>query len=130
MGARIFEALADPVRRRLLELAATDEQTAGALAAAVAAENGISQPAVSQHLKILRDAGLMTVRVDGARRLYRVDRDALAEVDGWLDQFRGGWEQPLDALATELARGQREQRRARRDQVTPDLTDGVAREAR
>lgn len=118
---RTFEALAEPVRRRLLELTAAAEQTSGALATAVAGEYGISQPAVSQHLKVLRDAGLMTVRVEGARRLYRVDRDALTEVDTWLDQFRGSWDAPLDALATELARGQRDRRR--QDRTRPPADD-------
>lgn len=103
-----FAALADPVRRRMLELVADGEQPAGALAAAVRAEFGISQPAASQHLQVLRDAELVVVRAEGTRRLYAVDAHGLAEVDGWLDRFRGGWAQPLDALATELARGKRQ----------------------
>lgn len=104
---RVFAALADPVRRRLLELVADGEQPAGVLAAAVRAEFGISQPAASQHLRVLREAELVTVRAAGASRLYAVDATGLAEVDRWLDRFRGGWSQPLDALATELARGKR-----------------------
>jgi DNA-binding transcriptional ArsR family regulator len=111
-----FEALSDPVRRRILELLNDGEQTSGAVTESIRAEFGISQPAVSQHLRVLRDTGLTVVRVDGARRIYTVNRDGLAEVDAWLDRFRASWQQPLDALATELARGQRRQGRA----DTPD----------
>ena len=67
----------------------------------------ISQPAVSMHLRVLRENGFATVRPAGARRLYAVDAAPLKEVDAWLERFRGFWEQRLDALATELARGSR-----------------------
>ncbi len=107
--------LADPVRRRILELLAGGEQTSGAVTAAVRAEFGISQPAVSQHLKVLRDNGFATVRADGTRRLYAVDPTGLAEVDRWLDNFRTSaleafLSQRLDAFGTELARGRRQAR--------------------
>jgi DNA-binding transcriptional ArsR family regulator len=102
-----FDVLGDPVRRRILELLADGEQTSGAVTAAVQREFGISQPAVSQHLRVLRESGFATVRVDGPRRLYAVDPGPLQEVDAWLDRFRGFWEQRLDALSTELARGRR-----------------------
>lgn len=102
-----FDVLGDPVRRRILELLADGEQTAGAVTATIRAEFGISQPAVSQHLKVLRDNGFATVRAEGTRRLYAVDPSALSEVDQWLDRFRGFWSQRLDALETELARGAR-----------------------
>jgi DNA-binding transcriptional ArsR family regulator len=102
-----FDVLGDPVRRRVLELLAGGEQSAGALVAAIGSEFGITQPAVSQHLRILRDSGLATVRPEGARRLYAVSVDGLRDVDAWLDRFRRFWEPPLDALATELARGRR-----------------------
>jgi DNA-binding transcriptional ArsR family regulator len=105
-----FDVLGDPVRRRILELLADGEQTSGAVSAIVQAEFGISQPAVSQHLRVLRDHGFATVRVDGARRLYAVDSAPLQEVDRWLDRFRRFWNQHLDALATEIARGKRERR--------------------
>jgi DNA-binding transcriptional ArsR family regulator len=105
-----FDVLGDPVRRRILELLADGEMTSGAVCAAIQAEFGISQPAVSQHLKVLRDAGLATVRPDGARRLYTVNSDPLQEVDAWFDRFRLFWTPPLEALATELARGKRERR--------------------
>ena len=74
----------------------------------IRAEFGISQPAVSQHLRVLREAGFAVVRADGRRRLYAVQPDALREVDDWVDRFRRFWEPPLDALATELVRGRRE----------------------
>ncbi|WP_092527435.1 ArsR/SmtB family transcription factor [Amycolatopsis arida] len=105
-----FDVLGDPVRRRILELLADGERTAGAISAAIREEFGISQPAVSQHLKVLREAGFATVRAEGARRLYAVDPAPLREVDGWLDRFRRFWTPHLDALATEIARGKRERR--------------------
>lgn len=106
-----FDVLGDPVRRRILELLVDGEQTSGAIVAVVQQEFAISQPAVSQHLRVLRDAGFTTVRVDGPRRLYSVDPAPLQSVDAWLDKFRGFWDQKLDALATEIARGKRDRRR-------------------
>jgi DNA-binding transcriptional ArsR family regulator len=107
-----FDVLGDPVRRRILELLADGEQTAGAITAVIRAEFGISQPAVSQHMRVLREHGFAVVRADGARRLYAVDPAPLREVDVWLERFRGFWTQRLDALTTELARGKRERRAA------------------
>ncbi|WP_051267172.1 ArsR/SmtB family transcription factor [Nakamurella lactea] len=106
-----FDVLGDPVRRRILELLATGEHTSGGLTQVIAGEFGISQPAVSMQLKVLRDSGFATVRADGARRIYAVSAEPLAQVDGWLEQFRPLWEQRLDALGTEIARGAREKRR-------------------
>jgi DNA-binding transcriptional ArsR family regulator len=108
-----FDVLGDPVRRRILELLADGEQTAGAVSGIIRAEFGISQPAVSQHLRVLRESGFATVRADGTRRLYAVDSAPLQEVDIWLERFRGFWGQRLDALGTELARGKRERREQR-----------------
>ncbi len=105
-----FDILGDPVRRRLLELLADGEHSAGELVTAVQAEFGISQPAVSQHLRVLRGSGFVTVRPEGNRRLYAVDAQPLRQVDEWLDPYRHFWTQRLDALATELARGKRERR--------------------
>jgi DNA-binding transcriptional ArsR family regulator len=105
-----FDVLGDPVRRRILELLADGEQPAGAIGAVIQREFGISQPAVSQHLKVLRDSGFTTVRAEGTRRLYAVDSAPLEEVDMWLERFRQFWTQRLDALATELARGKRKRR--------------------
>jgi DNA-binding transcriptional ArsR family regulator len=109
-----FDVLGDPVRRRILELLAGGEQASGDISAVIQEEFGISQPAVSQHLRVLRESGFASVRAEGTRRLYAVDAAPLREVDAWLERFRGFWEQRLDALGTELARGKRE-RRLRRD---------------
>jgi DNA-binding transcriptional ArsR family regulator len=105
-----FDVLGDPVRRRILELLADGEKTSGAVCAVIQEEFGISQPAVSQHLRVLRDGGFATVRPEGTRRLYAVNSAPLREVDEWLDRFRRYWAPHLDALATELARGRRERR--------------------
>ncbi|MEV6632404.1 metalloregulator ArsR/SmtB family transcription factor [Actinoplanes sp. NPDC051470] len=107
-----FDVLGDPVRRRILELLADGEQSSGAVTAIVREEFGITQPAVSQHLRVLRDNGFATVRAEGTRRLYAVDDSALREADQWLGRFRRLWTPHLDALATEIARGKRERRLA------------------
>lgn len=105
-----FDVLGDPVRRRILELLADGELASGAVCAVIREEFGISQPAVSQHLRVLREHGFASARPDGARRLYAVEPDRLREVDAWLSQFRRIWEPRLDALATEVARGRRARR--------------------
>jgi DNA-binding transcriptional ArsR family regulator len=105
-----FDVLGDPVRRRILELLADGELSSGEVTAVIQAEFGVTQPAVSQHLKVLREAGFATVRPDGTRRLYTVNSAPLRDVDAWLDRFRQFWTPPLEALATELARGKRERR--------------------
>ena len=105
-----FDVLGDPVRRRILELLAAGEQSSGELTGTIRDEFGISQPAVSQHLKVLRDNGFATVRPEGTRRLYAVCTEPLRAVDAWLDPFRRFWTPHLDALATELARGRRQRR--------------------
>jgi DNA-binding transcriptional ArsR family regulator len=102
-----FDVLGDPVRRRILELLAEGERSSGQIVEAVQREFGISQPAVSQHLRVLRDAGFAHARIDGARRIYVFDPEPLRQVDGWLDRFRGFWEPRLEALATEVARGKK-----------------------
>jgi DNA-binding transcriptional ArsR family regulator len=107
-----FDVLGDPVRRRILELLAEGELSAGEITTVVRDEFGISQPAVSQHLRVLRDSGFATVRPDGARRLYAVDSAPFRDVDRWLQHFRAFWTQRLDSLETELARGKRERRLA------------------
>ena len=116
-----FDVLGDPVRRRILELLADGERTSGAITAVIR-RFGITQPAVSQHLRVLRDNGFTSVRPEGTRRLYAVDTQSLQAVDQWLDHFRGFWAQPLDALATELARGRRARRLAAGDSVTNQPT--------
>jgi DNA-binding transcriptional ArsR family regulator len=105
-----FDVLGDPVRRRILELLADGEHASGEVVSIVQKEFDISQPAVSQHLKVLRESGFATVRTDGTRRLYSVDGVAMQEVDAWLERFRGFWNRKLDALATEVARGKRKRK--------------------
>ena len=102
-----FDILGDPVRRCLLELLSAGELSAGELTAVAQERFGISQPAVSQHLRVLRDNGFATVRPEGTRRLYSLEAGPMREIDTWLQHYRPLWEQRLDALATELKRGQR-----------------------
>ncbi|GAA1961336.1 metalloregulator ArsR/SmtB family transcription factor [Microbacterium deminutum] len=105
-----LDVLGDPVRRRILELLADGELSAGAIGAVVEREFGISQPAVSQQLRVLRESGFATVRPEGVRRLYAVDPAPLQAADAWFDPFRRFWLPHLDALGTELARGRRARR--------------------
>jgi DNA-binding transcriptional ArsR family regulator len=106
-----FDVLGDPVRRRILELLAPGELAAGGVVEVVGREFGISQPAVSQHLRVLRESGFATVRADGNRRLYAVNPGSLEGAEQWIAGLRRAWEQRLDALGTELARGARQRRR-------------------
>ena len=94
----IFDALADPTRRRILELLADGDRIAGELAE----EFSLSQPAVSKHLRVLREAGAVSSRPRGAQRLYRLEPGALDEVDTWVRARRRAWEGRLDALARHL----------------------------
>ena len=105
-----FDVLGDPVRRRILELLASGERTAGNLSEAIQKEFGITQAGVSQHLRALRESGFVRVRVQGPRRIYSVDSKPLQQVDAWIDQFRGFWEQRLNALTGEIARGKAKRR--------------------
>ncbi|RIJ77420.1 ArsR family transcriptional regulator [Nakamurella silvestris] len=107
-----FDVLGDPVRRRILELLSAGEQASGTISETIGQEFGISQPAVSQHLRVLRESGFTQVRPAGTRRLYSVNPEPLRDVDRWLDGFRQFWTPHFDALATELARGRRERRLA------------------
>jgi DNA-binding transcriptional ArsR family regulator len=109
-----FDVLGDPVRRRIVELLAEREHAAGEVVTVIAAEYGITQSAVSQHLKVLRDRGFATVRAEGTRRVYAVDPRPFADVDSWLDRFRRFWAPHFDALATEIARGKRASKQRRR----------------
>jgi DNA-binding transcriptional ArsR family regulator len=102
-----FDVLGDPVRRRILELLADGEMTSGGVCAVIQREFGISQPAVSQHLRVLRDSGFATVRPEGVRRRYAVAPEPLRDIDEWLARFRHFWTPHLDALATELAGGRK-----------------------
>jgi DNA-binding transcriptional ArsR family regulator len=97
-----FEAIAEPNRRRLLDLLRDGERPAGDLVEAT----GLSQPGVSKHLKLLREAGLVSVRPDGQRRLYRLEPEKLADLDSWLKPFRRFWADHLDALEEHLEKEQ------------------------
>lgn len=105
-----LDILGDPVRRRILELLAGGEHTSGEIVEVIQRRFGITQAAVSQHLRVLRENGFATSRPDGPRRIYAISTAPLQEVDAWLDRFRGFWEQRLDALGTEIARGKRKRR--------------------
>lgn len=102
-----FDVLGDPVRRRLTELLAEGDRTAGDLTAVITAEFGISQPAVSRHLRVLREAGFTTAAPHGTARVYRLEPRAVEELDRAVDRYRSLWRQRLDALGTEIARGRR-----------------------
>jgi DNA-binding transcriptional ArsR family regulator len=97
-----FEALAEPNRRRILDLLRSGERAAGELVDALE----ISQPGVSKHLRLLREAGMVSVRADGQRRLYRIEARGLAEVDAWLAPHRRFWAGRLAALGDHLEREQ------------------------
>ena len=109
-----FDVLGDPIRRRILELLADGERSAGEITAIVMNEFGISQPGVSQHLRVLRESGFTSVRPLGARRLYAVEPVHLKEVDVWLDRFRQMWEESYERL----------------DEVLRDLRDKEERDGR
>jgi DNA-binding transcriptional ArsR family regulator len=102
----VLHALSDASRRTVLEALGEGDATAGELAALLP----IARPGVSRHLRVLREAGLVDVRQDGQRRVYSLRPEPLAEVDGWLARYRSLWEQRLDALHTEVARGKRQKR--------------------
>jgi DNA-binding transcriptional ArsR family regulator len=101
-----LRALADPSRRTVVERLARGPVTAGELADLLP----IARPGVSRHLRVLREAGLVEVRADAQRRVYSLRAEPLAEIDEWLGPYRALWEQRLDALHTEIARGKRERR--------------------
>src|SRR6266704_538657 len=105
----VLRALADQSRRAMLETLTGGPATAGELAALLP----IARPGVSRHLRVLREAGLVQARQDAQRRVYTLRPEPLAEIDVWLGQYRALWEQRLDALHTEIARGKRERRSTR-----------------
>lgn len=94
-----FGLVADPTRRHLLEVLREGERSVGALVDRL----GMSQPAVSKQLRLLRDAGLASVRKDGQRRLYRLNPEGLRDLDEWLEPFRAVWEERLDAMEDVLS---------------------------
>jgi DNA-binding transcriptional ArsR family regulator len=103
----VFEALAEPRRRQILELLRQGERPVGELVDAL----GMTQPAVSKHLRVLRDAELVTSRVDAQRRLYRVNVTPLRELDDWVAPYRALWTDALDALERHLDRKGRQRER-------------------
>jgi len=102
-----FEVLAEPTRRRILDLLVPGEQSVGDLVGRL----GLSQPGVSKHLRVLRDAGLVSVRRDAQRRWYRIRPEPLSEVDAWLEPYRRFWTERLDALEAHLEQPRRKEGR-------------------
>jgi DNA-binding transcriptional ArsR family regulator len=98
MASTTWSVLADPHRRRALDLLQTRPHTVGELTASL----GLSQPGTSKHLRTLREAGLVRVRVDAQRRVYELDPAPLAELDDWLAPYRRFWDRRLDALGRHL----------------------------
>ncbi|MGD7732560.1 ArsR/SmtB family transcription factor [Propionibacteriaceae bacterium G57] len=113
-----LDVLGDPVRRRILELLTGGETSAGEIAAQIHDEFGISQPAVSQHLRVLREQGFASVRPEGTRRLYALAPEGPTAAREWLSAFDQFWLPKLAALDTELARGRRQRRLGTADSTT------------
>lgn len=107
-----LDVLGDPVRRRILDALSTGDHTAGQLVDIVSAEFGIGQPAVSHHLRVLRESGFVSVRASGSRRIYAVEGAGLDAASAQIDRYRAMWTNRLAALHTEVARGRREARTA------------------
>ncbi|MEV4140591.1 metalloregulator ArsR/SmtB family transcription factor [Dactylosporangium sp. NPDC049742] len=110
----VAEAIADPVRRAILELLHTGGATpAGQVASAIGARFEISRPAVSRHLRVLRECGLVRDTLEGRRRVYSLDPTRLGELTGWLARFTAPpiWQQRMDALETEVYRTRRDRLR-------------------
>jgi DNA-binding transcriptional ArsR family regulator len=105
----VLHALSDSSRRTVLEALSQGEATVGELAALLP----IARPGVSRHLRVLREAGLVEVRQEAQWRVYRLRPEPLAEVDDWLERYRSLWEQRLNALHTEIARGKKQRRSTR-----------------
>jgi len=104
----VARAIADPVRRDILEMLRTEPRSAGA----IAERFSISRPAVSRHLRVLRESELVRADAVGRERVYVLDPAPLAELDRWLEPFRDRWSRRLDALDTEVSRARRDRRRA------------------
>ena len=105
----VFQALADPTRRRIVEVLGAGEQQVGD----VVEKAGIHQSGVSRHLRILAEAGFVSVRPDGQRRLYALRAEPFRELDGWLDRYRGVWDARLDRLGAALVKNKAPGRRAK-----------------
>src|SRR5512134_783050 len=105
-----FHALSDPTRRQIVELLGRGERPAGS----IGREFAVSAPAISQHLKVLRDARLVRVRAQGQQRIYSLDPEGIAEIDAWLTRVREFWNTSLDALERELSRPEPTPKRRRK----------------
>jgi len=108
-----FDILGDTVRRRILELLCESDLASGEIVELAGEEFGITQSAVSQHLRILRENGFATVSAEGARRIYSLDTTGLKSADEWLTPFRSFWTPKFEALATEVARGKKRRKKKR-----------------
>jgi len=117
----VFDIIAEPNRRAILSLLVSAEQSVGEIERRLR----MSQPTVSKHLRVLRDAGFVEATVDAQRRLYRLRPEPFQEMDAWLEPFRRFWDQRLDSLATELARGKRERRRKAAEDNTATKGEGT-----
>jgi DNA-binding transcriptional ArsR family regulator len=100
VASAVLDAIVEPTRRRILDAVRAEERSVGELVELL----GMSQPGVSRHLRVLRDAGLVTVRSDAQRRLYRLRSEPLRELDDWLEPYRAEWSDRLDALGRHLER--------------------------
>jgi DNA-binding transcriptional ArsR family regulator len=107
--ASTFEVLAEPNRRQIMDLLLADERHVGDLVAGTS----LSQPSISKHLRVLRDAGLVQVRADAQRRVYRVRAEPLRAIDDWLEPYRKLWDSRLDALEQHLEKMQNDESRPR-----------------
>lgn len=117
-GMDIFSALADTVRRDIVDLLHQQPLTAGE----ISAHFPVSRPAISRHLRVLREAGLVTVEESGRERIYRFDPISLRQIDDWLNRYRDRWESRFDALETEVHRTRRErERREAADAKAPSI---------
>ncbi len=106
-----FAILSDPVRRRILEHLCVQELSSGEVVSNVGEEFGISQSAISQHLKVLRENRFANVRIDGARRIYSLEPSGLQGIDQWFEPFRRFWEPKFEALAKEVECGKQKKRK-------------------
>ena len=113
MTMHAFTILSDPVRRRILERLCVQDLSSGEIVSSVGDEYGISQSAISQHLKVLRENRFANVRIDGARRIYSLEPSGLEDVDQWLAPFRRFWEPKFAALAKEVERGKNKRKKKR-----------------
>ena len=107
-----FTILSDPVRRRILERLSVRDLSSGEVVSSVGEEFGITQSAISQHLKVLRENRFAKVRVDGARRIYSLEPSGLEDIDQWLALFRRFWEPKISALAKEVERGKKKRKKS------------------